>query len=55
MPSKIMDYIIIHELCHIKQMNHSKEFWILVERYVSDYKESKKWLKENGFNIMKIN
>lgn len=54
MPKFVMDYIIIHELCHIKYMNHSKEFWDLVSYYKHNYKEAKEWLKENGFNIMRI-
>ncbi|WP_195263068.1 SprT family zinc-dependent metalloprotease [Clostridium sp. 1001275B_160808_H3] len=54
MPQFVMDYIIIHELCHIKQMNHSKEFWKLVESYYPNYKESKDWLKENGAMLMNL-
>ena len=54
MPQFVMDYIIIHELCHIKQMNHSKEFWKLVESHCPSYKESKYWLKENGAMLMKL-
>lgn len=38
-------YVILHELCHIKYMNHSKEFWNLVQSYMPDYKEVKKELK----------
>ena len=55
MPYDVMDYIIIHELCHLKHMNHSKDFWNLVESYNNNYKKSEKWLKENGINIMRIN
>ena len=47
-PRFIFDYVVVHELCHIKQMNHSKEFWLLVENQISDYKEMRKWLKDNG-------
>lgn len=47
-PPEILDYIVVHELCHLKQMNHSKEFWNLVERYYPDYKQARKWLKDNG-------
>lgn len=54
MPDFVMDYIIIHELCHIKHMNHSKEFWELVEYYSPNYKISKKWLKENGAMLMSL-
>lgn len=54
MPYDIIDYIIIHELCHLKQMNHSKVFWNLVESIVPNYKELEKWLKENGRLIIMI-
>lgn len=48
MPDKVLDYVVVHELCHLKQMNHSKKFWKEVERYRPDYKNYKKWLNENG-------
>lgn len=38
-------YLILHELCHIKHMNHSKEFWNLVEKYMPEYKKIKKEFK----------
>ncbi len=46
-PDRIVDYVVIHELCHIHHHNHSPAFWKLVERYCADYIESKKWLKFN--------
>ena len=51
MPEKIIDYVIVHELCHIKEMNHSRRFWNVVESVLPDYKERRKWLKLNG-NIL---
>ncbi len=48
MPDKVLDYVVVHELCHLKQMNHSKKFWKEVERYMPDYKNYKKWLNDNG-------
>lgn len=48
MPDKVLDYVVVHELYHLKQMNHSKKFWKEVERYMPDYKNYKKWLNENG-------
>lgn len=38
-------YVILHEFCHIKYMNHSKDFWNLVEKYMPDYKQVKKKFK----------
>lgn len=48
MPYDIIDYIIVHELCHLKQMNHSKAFWCLVEGIIPNFKDAEKWLKCNG-------
>ena len=48
MPQEIMDYVVVHELAHLQHMNHSQEFWQLVEQYIPDYKERRKWLKEHG-------
>lgn len=42
----VIDYVIIHELCHLKYMNHSKSFWELVASFIPDYKEKRKILKE---------
>ena len=47
-PHSIVDYVVIHELCHMIQCNHSKNFWQEVEKYDPLYKDHKKWLKENG-------
>lgn len=45
---EVLDYVVIHELCHMKEMNHSKEFWKLVENVYPQYKKCRVWLKENG-------
>lgn len=47
-PLPVLDYVVVHELCHLKQMNHSKDFWAEVEKVLPDYKERKKWLDDNG-------
>jgi hypothetical protein len=47
-PHSIVDYVVIHELCHMVQSNHSPKFWHEVEKYDPSYKNHKKWLKENG-------
>lgn len=55
MPDDVMDYIIIHELCHLKHMNHSNSFWTLVHKLDPDFKKSKEWLKENGLSVLQVN
>ncbi|MBC6935980.1 MAG: M48 family peptidase [Chloroflexi bacterium] len=47
-PPAAVDYVIIHELCHLKEMNHSRRFWALVGRFCPDYKIWIKWFKTNG-------
>ncbi len=51
-PPEIQDYVVVHELCHRKEMNHSDRFWKEVEKILPDYKERKAWLKEHGTEIM---
>ncbi|NLI93882.1 MAG: M48 family metallopeptidase [Peptococcaceae bacterium] len=47
-PNQVVAYVIIHELSHLRFMNHSKDFWKLVEQHLPDYKKWRKWLTENG-------
>ena len=47
-PHRIVDYIVIHELCHMLEHNHSKNFWQHVSNNCRDYKECRDWLKING-------
>ncbi len=46
-PEDVQDYVILHELAHLVELNHSDRFWALVERYMPDYQEKEKWLKAN--------
>ncbi len=46
-PQEIYDYILVHELCHIRHPNHSSKFWAHVERFLPDYKGRRLWLREN--------
>ena len=48
MDQRIIDYVIVHELCHRLEMNHSARFWAEVERILPDYRERRRWLKEHG-------
>ena len=48
MPEEVQDYVLIHELCHRREMNHSAAFWAEVEQYCPDYRIHRKWLKDNG-------
>ncbi len=54
-PTEILDYVVVHELCHRKEMNHSKAFWTEVEKVLPDYRQSVQWLKENGNQIVQRN
>jgi len=50
-PPIIIDYIIVHELCHIHHRNHSDAFWNEVDKVMPDFRERKDWLKKNGANF----
>jgi len=47
-PISVIDYVVVHELCHIEVHNHSKAFWEKVKVIIPEYKKQKEWLKENG-------
>ena len=51
-PEEVLDYVVVHELCHRKEMNHSACFWAEVERILPDYKERQRWLDEHGAMLM---
>ena len=51
-PPQVRDYVVVHELCHRRQMNHSPRFWAEVERVMPDYRPWRAWLKENGAALM---
>ncbi len=52
-PEEVRDYVIIHELCHLAQMNHSAKFWKLVSEFCPEYKAHRAWLKDNGNEIIR--
>jgi predicted metal-dependent hydrolase len=47
-PLEIIDYLVVHELCHLKFLDHSPLFWGLVSQYLPDYKQRRIWLRNNG-------
>ena len=47
-PAGPLDYVVVHELCHLTHMNHSKDFWNMVERIMPHYRIYKQWLREHG-------
>ena len=47
-PMDVIDYVIVHELSHLYEMNHSAKFWNIVSQVMPDYKDKEKWLKTNG-------
>ena len=51
-PNDVIDYVVVHELCHLKEMNHSRAFWSQVEAILPDYKQHRKWLKDKGKNLV---
>lgn len=50
-PPAVIDYVIVHELCHLTHMNHSKDFWNMVGSILPDYARSRQWLKEHGHEL----
>jgi len=52
-PEDVRDYVVVHELCHRKELNHSPRFWAEVERAMPGYMVQRKWLKDNGGAIIK--
>lgn len=52
-PAEVQDYVVVHELCHRKEMNHSFWFWREVASVLPDYRERKKWLDDHGEELMR--
>lgn len=51
-PPEVLDYVVVHELCHRLEMNHSSRFWSQVENVIPNYRKPRKWLKEYGSRLM---
>ena len=52
-PPEVIDYVVVHELCHRKEMNHSPRFWAEVGRVIPDYRKQEKWLATEGRKLMR--
>lgn len=50
-PKEVIEYVVIHELCHMKHKNHSKDYWSEVNKNMPSYKERHNWLKQNGYKL----
>ncbi len=50
-PPRVLDYVVVHELCHLTHMNHSADFWGMVQRIMPDYRIYKQWLKDHGHEL----
>ena len=51
-PRRILDYVVVHELCHLVHLDHSRRFWSLVERARPDYREQRDWLGDHGWELL---
>lgn len=51
-PPEVLDYVVVHELSHRLEMNHSARFWAQVEKVMPEYRVPRKWLKEHGGKLM---
>jgi len=54
LPMEIIDYVVLHELAHTIHMNHSRDFWAEVEKWMPDYKERRRWLKKEGGELARL-
>lgn len=51
-PETVLEYVVVHELCHIRERNHSAAFWSLVASHLSDYSQQRQWLRTHGAGLM---
>lgn len=53
-PAAVLDYVVIHELCHLRELNHSRDFWAHVKSACPDYKSHRRWLRDNAAALMSV-
>ena len=53
-PPEVLDYVVVHELAHLQEMNHSPRFWALVQAFCPSFAQHKAWLKANGGRLMLV-
>jgi predicted metal-dependent hydrolase len=53
-PEPVIEYVVVHELAHLKQMNHSHRFWEIVERHCSSWREQRKWLRDHSRELARL-
>ena len=51
-PLEVLDYVVVHELCHLRVPNHSRRFWALVERHRPHWRRQRDWLRDNGPELL---
>lgn len=51
-PEDVLEYVVVHELCHLIEMNHSERFWEEVHKILPNYAQSRCWLRENGSSLI---
>jgi predicted metal-dependent hydrolase len=51
-PLEVLEYVVVHELCHLRIPNHSKRFWTLVERWRPDWRDERDWLRKHGPELL---
>jgi predicted metal-dependent hydrolase len=53
-PYEVLDYVVVHELCHLRVLNHSRRFWSLVERQRPEWRRQRDWLRTHGPELLAL-